>query len=125
VHDPFALHRRQAVPAVVVQRGLRRGDRPVHILVRRIDDVADDLARRGIFDFQHLVMAGIDPFAVDEKLRLAREEFLRGGRIFPLGAVDGGHFVHLRSFPESPAILGVLSKLANWRPARHCGRAHR
>ena len=73
----------------------RGGDGAVDVLVRGVDDVGDDLAARWVLDVDHRVVRAVDPFAVDEQLRLAGKEVLGPLRVLALRAVDGGDFVHV------------------------------
>src|SRR5690606_8096662 len=72
--------------------------------------------RRRILDIDRGAARAVDPFAVDVELRLAREGFLHRSRILGLGAVDSGHLVHVRSFPETNPLP---ASLANRSPTRH------
>src|SRR5690606_15191354 len=96
VHDLFALDRRKVAPAAVIERGTGGSHGAIDVLVGRLDELRDDLARRGILDVDRLAARAVDPLAVDVELRLAVERLFHGGGIFALRAVDGGHLVHVR-----------------------------
>jgi hypothetical protein len=57
VHGLLAHDRRQVAPAAVVERGARGGDGTVDVLVGRLDEARDHLARGGILDIDRRAAA--------------------------------------------------------------------